>query len=409
MEAYSLFDLNQYINRVLTLNFDEPIWIHAEISQIKENRGQYYIDLIEKDEDTLEIKAQSQAVIWYKTVLFLRNKLKSILSSLLQEGVKVKIKVSITFHEKFGLKLEILDIDPSFTIGLLEIERQNILERLRSENLVDINARLPLPQVIQRIAIISSSTAAGYIDFIEHMRSNNYGYSFHTVLYNSRMQGKAVESEVVNAFKEIETSKAKFDIVIIIRGGGSKLDLSDFDNYNIAASIAHCCYPVLTGIGHDIDSTIADIVSHSKLKTPTAVADKIIDHNLSFESAILNMGQNIHRFAKMRIEVIQEELNKINHVIYNSSKLLLEKHENILAQKYQLLRLLSHQQISNNLNEISQKEVKLDLINPLKVMERGYAFISQGDNKIITSKSLIDKKQALKINMQDGTLSATVT
>ena len=281
--SYSLYELNEYIRRVIALNFAEPIWVNAEISQIKEVRGNVYMDLVYHDDQTNEIKAQISAGIWFKSYLFLKNKLGALLPSLLSEGTHVLLKVQVEFTERYGMKLIVEDIDPSFTIGQMEMNRQKILQKLFDEGLTHQNKLTKLPVVIQRIAVISSDNAAGYIDFINHLSQNPYGYQFKTTLFRASLQGQNTEREVCQALNDISEDASKYDCTVIIRGGGSKLDLAWFDNFNIGARIAKSPIPVMTGIGHDINATVADTVAHTTLKTPTAAADFIISHNICFE------------------------------------------------------------------------------------------------------------------------------
>ena len=265
MEAYSLFEVNQYIKRVLALNFEEPIWVECEINQVSNSRGNLYLDLIEKSEDNDQIVAKSAATLWYRQFLFIKKKLDKLTDSILSEGVKVKLKVNIEFSERYGMSLNIIDIDPAFTFGQFELNRQKVIEQLRSKGLLDRNGQHKLPTVIKRVAVISSETAAGYQDFVNQILENAYDYHFDIDLFPAAMQGQKTEREVVDALRSAQ--EGNYDIIAIIRGGGSKLDLAAFDNYNIAFEIANCDIPVFTGIGHDIDQTVCDIVSNQFERT----------------------------------------------------------------------------------------------------------------------------------------------
>ena len=294
MESYSLFQLNEYIRRVIALNFREPLWIEAEIAQIKDSRGNQYLELIEKDEEGEGVIAQVSGAIWYRQVQFIKRKLGDIVYDLLEEGTQVRLKCKIDFHERYGLKLVIEDIDPNYTFGKLELKRQEIINKLEEGGLMDLNKGLIVPSVIQKIAVISSATAAGYQDFKNQLLNNGYGYTFKIDLYDGAVQGVNVESNTVNSIKEIIASKTNYDIVAVIRGGGSKLDLSGFDNYKIAEAIALSEIPFVIGIGHDIDSTVTDLVACLSLKTPTAVADYVIDRNMSYEARVEQQMASIH-------------------------------------------------------------------------------------------------------------------
>ena len=227
MQTYSLFELNNYIRQVIALNFEEAVWITCEIGQIKESRGQVYLEVIQQNEDETEILARNSATIWYKTRLFIKKKLGDLYSAILQEGTQVSIKVKVDFHERYGLKLDILDIDPAYTIGHLEMQRQKIIERLKAAGVYEQNSYLHLPAVMKRIAIISSEQAAGYKDFIHQLDHNAYGYIYEKVLFQTAVQGLKVESEISNALDTIADHYTQFDCIIIIRGGGSTIDSDD--------------------------------------------------------------------------------------------------------------------------------------------------------------------------------------
>ena len=402
MEAYTLNEVNEYIRQVIALNFQESIWIECEISQLKEVRGQVYLDLIEKAEDSKEIIAQSQAVIWYKEYLFIKKKLGDLLPSILSPGVRVKIKALIEFHEKYGLKLVIQDVDPSYTMGLFELAKQKILERLRSEDLIDLNSSKSLPTVIQKIAIISSEKAAGYQDFVSQISSNAYGYDFELKLYSAAMQGQNTEREVVSQLREISKEAEYYDLILIIRGGGSKADLSSFDNYNIAATIASLEIPVLTGIGHDIDETVADIVAHTSLKTPTAAADFIIDHNSNFESELQYYELAILNSSQQKISNIKEELNYLQNQIFQYPSEILANTRELVVQVDSEFKKLVEILIGNIKIELKSYSDLVSALTPENILQRGFTIIKQ-DNKVIVSEKKLREENEFEIIFKDGT------
>ncbi|MEL6989763.1 MAG: exodeoxyribonuclease VII large subunit, partial [Bacteroidota bacterium] len=244
MDAVSLYELNEYIHRVLALNFQESIWVKCEIAQIQILRGQAYLEVIQKEDDGDNIIAKSSAIIWGRNLNFIEKKLKELSTQLLKQGSEILIKVNVEFHERYGLNLSIVDIDPSYTIGQAALKRQAIIDQLKKEHLLKKNTQIELPLVLQNIAIISSETAAGYIDFLEQLEHNDYGFQFNLWLYQSAMQGVNVEQDILLALDEIESDDISYDCVVIIRGGGSKLDLSWFDNYKLAKRIANFPLPV---------------------------------------------------------------------------------------------------------------------------------------------------------------------
>jgi len=402
LEAYSLFEVNQYIKRVLALNFEEPIWVECEINQVSNSRGNLYLDLIEKSEDNDQIVAKSAATLWYRQFLFIKKKLDKLTDSILSEGVKVKLKVNIEFSERYGMSLNIIDIDPAFTFGQFELNRQKVIEQLRSKGLLDRNGQHKLPTVIKRVAVISSETAAGYQDFVNQILENAYDYHFDIDLFPAAMQGQKTEREVVDALRSAQ--EGNYDIIAIIRGGGSKLDLAAFDNYNIAFEIANCDIPVFTGIGHDIDQTVCDIVSNQVLKTPTAVANFILDHNTRFESEIDYLLQlisqktaNILDDKKSELARFEEQLKSTPSLILNSKKLNLEKLESDIFSK-----------ISDTLKSKAQSLINIEkiieVLEPKNVMKRGFSLVKQNGKYISRKDKLKKDKSSISIEFYDGSV-----
>ncbi len=405
MDSYSLFELNEYIRRVIALNFAEPVWIHAEIGQVGISRGQYYISLVEKNEKSDAIVAQSEAVIWYKSVLFLKNKLGGIFDSLVQQGTQVKVKVKIDHHERYGLKLVIEDIDPKYTIGQLELQRQAILDKLEAKNLIDVNEQIPLPSVLQKIAIISSETAAGYKDFIKQIEQNAYWYDYELTLYNTAVQGYRVRAEVTRALKTINEEGA-CDCIVITRGGGSKMDLAAFDDYEIGEAIAASDVPVITAIGHQIDNTVADIVAHTSVKTPTAAADFLIEHNSEFEAKILLLEERINQIAISYVQYEKVELDKLEASIHSQVKLNLWELNNAIDNTYKDIKGKALQTLKLAESVLSNYEQQLELLDPKYILKRGFAAVKQSGKYVQKAKS-IDYSKNIEIELADDSIVAT--
>ena len=406
METYSLYDLNEYLRRVIALNFPEPMWISCEIAQCKNSRGNYYIDLVQQNENN-EVIAQGSAVIWYKNFLFLRSKLGELLDGLLSEGVQVKIKVSLEYNEKYGLKLIIEDIDPSFTLGQMEINRQRILERLKKEGVTELNKEVMPSRILKRIAVISAENAAGYKDFVAHLRDNGYGYKFDVTLYSAALQGSNTEMEVVQALKNIGSDPHKYDVITIIRGGGSKLDLSAFDNFNIGHAIATCPIPVITGIGHEIDQSIADMMAYQALKTPTAVADFIVEHNAVFETEILDFHKTINRLAAFHLKNATVVLE--NNVASLATKPLdiLKYQTTIVDQIWQHLVIQKDFIFKNEQRQMTSWHTQITMSDPKLIMKRGFTLI-KSHNGYITSKSKLEAAKKGTIEFFDGDVNVIV-
>ncbi len=406
--SYSLYELNEYIRRVVALNFAEPIWVNAEISQVKEVRGNVYLDLVCHDEKTNEITAQISAGIWFKSFLFLKNKLGALLPSLLKEGTHVLMKVQVEFNERYGMKLIIEDIDPAFTIGQMEMNRQKILQKLQDEGLVHLNKLQDLPSVIQRIAVISSAGAAGYIDFYNHLTKNTYGYQYHISLFQVALQGQNTEREVCKALEDISDRAQNFDCILILRGGGSKLDLAWFDNFNIGARISKSPLPVITGIGHDIDSTVADTVAHLSIKTPTAVADHLIQHNMEFEAKISETSHWISQMVRRYLHHHELILQQTMQLLGILPKELIKKQLFNLEYTSELILTSAKNKIKNHRDILTFADKQIEMQHPKNILRRGYTIVRQ-DNKVIKNASELKNNLPMDIEFYDTTIQIKKT
>ncbi len=443
----SLQELQSGIKEALQFNFSDYVWVHAELNEVNIARnGHCYIELIEKQNN--QIVAKTRATIWNFTFRMLKPYFESATGYEFTSGIKVSLKAIVEFHEVYGLSLNIKDIDPNFTVGDVELQKRRIINQLDDDGILDMNAELGLPLVIQNIAVISSPTAAGYGDWKNQIDQNIQGFRFNYKLFEAKMQGQDTGASVISALDKIYEKEALFDAVVIIRGGGSKMDLAGFDDYDLAANLAQFPLPIITGIGHERDESIADIVAHTSLKTPTAVADFLIDNLASFEEKINRTSNNIVNLAKEMLEGHNHELEmaiqnlhqntkftlkRNNDILYHSTKQILrETHSyNIFAQEklnhfseklsYESLRIIRRrkeyikeiqvpipQKISaivlrqerriNHLNQLN------NALNPKHVIERGFAIIEQA-NKIVSSIKKIQKDQEIKIIMKDGEIS----
>lgn len=408
MISYSLFELNEYIKRVIALNFTESIWVNAEVGQVKEVRGQVYMDLVQHSEEENQITAQVSAVIWYKQYLFIRKKLGELLPAIMADGSKILVKVKVEFHERYGMKLVIEDIDPAYTIGQMEMARQKIIENLKKAGVIEDNLSTLLPDVIQRVAVISSATAAGFIDFRQQLAENEFGYDIHIELYQAAMQGMNTEKDVCIALDQIEVLKDEYDCVVLIRGGGSKLDLASFDNYNIGYKIATSSIPVITGIGHEIDSTVADIVSYTSLKTPTAVAAFIVDRNAQYESELSQAGLWITQLAKQNVESHKLRLEQMAQIIQLKPKETIKNNLLKIDQLASLLKQASKYSLKELNESVLHMEQLVRLADPASVLKRGYVIIKK-DGKVTTSLKDIKLGEEVSLEYHDGKATAQIT
>lgn len=323
MDALRLSQLTALIKEAVEGNFRTAYWIIAEISEIKLDRKNHcYLELVEKNEQD-EFVAKIRANIWSYIYRKLSGKFQEATKETLKAGMKVLVLADVKFSDIYGLSLHIKDIDPTYSIGEMERKRREIIERLIKENLLDRNKKLELPLVPQRLAIISSPGAAGYDDFINHLTYNQYRYKFDCTLYPAILQGQEAEYSIVSAFKQVAADQKQHDAVIILRGGGGVADLSFFDSYKIAVEIANIGIPCFTGIGHHKDETITDMVSHSKFKTPTAVAEFIISGVRTFDERLIESGRRLKYITEHIIKDHKHGLAaKINNLVHLTTHLL---------------------------------------------------------------------------------------
>jgi exodeoxyribonuclease VII large subunit len=407
MHTYSLLELNTYIKQVVALNFEDPVWITCEISQIRTSRGQVYMELIQQNEEQTDIVATSGATIWYKNHLFIKKKLGDLYDAILQDGTQVSLKIQVAFHERYGLKLNVVDIDPTYTIGQLEMQRQQIVERLKTEGILYDNAAVDLPIVFRRVAVISSEQAAGYKDFMHQLHDNSYGYAFDTTLYHVAVQGVKVEAEVVQTLMQIKAAAEDYDCVVIIRGGGSRLDLAGFDNYNIGYHIATCPIPVFTGIGHEIDNTVADIVAHTSVKTPTAAADFLVEFNLHFESAIIDLAQRIQQGARVEVQQHAAQLDSLSSRLSLMARHLINQRDRDLESFDNTIEVAARHLITTRRQDIDHLEQLVNIMDPKEVLKRGYAILTKA-GRVAKSIKDVNKGDQVEIQVYDGSIDASV-
>ncbi|MBG0858525.1 MAG: exodeoxyribonuclease VII large subunit [Bacteroidales bacterium] len=451
-EKLSLTELQLLIRDSLYITLPDTYWVIAEISEIRENfAGHCYLELIEKNPDEKNVRARAKAIIWNNRYRFLRPLFENMTGQSLRQGLKILIRVRIDYHELYGLSLVISDIDPSFTLGEMALKRQQIIKRLEDEGVFNMNKELDFPLVPQKIAIVSSRSAAGYSDFLSHIAGNSYRYIFYTALFETIMQGTDTEKSVIRSLDRIAGYNDLFDVVVIIRGGGSQTDLSWFDNYNIAYHITQFPLPVLTGIGHEKDLSVTDMVAFESLKTPTAVADYLIEHIAATENRLVDMSSAITTLsgkiievnrtrietcrlklipvARMMISDIKEELsgrlieitNTGKEIIgkaalipaYNKSRLI-SATRSVLERNQVTFKQLKQNLISYTSNSINSTDIKLNvfasslkILNPENVLKRGYTITSM-NGRIIKSSGLVNENDIIDTTFSDGRIKSRV-
>ena len=299
--SLTLLDLQRMVRATLESRFRDPLWISAEISELKVNRsGHCYLNLVEKGATDGAPRAEARAVIWRSAYLPMASMFEAATGTTLRAGLRVLVRVVVSYHEVYGFSLQIIDLDPRFTLGEVERRRRETIARLQQDGVWDMNRELSLPRPTLRIAIVSSDTAAGYQDFMNELRRNSY--RFETTLFRSLMQGDAAEESVINALNEIAARESDYDVVAIIRGGGSTSDLALFDSYLIASYVAQFPLPIFSGIGHDKDISVVDMVAHTSLKTPTAVATKLVEMADYEMNIVENLAADITLLVENRVQ-----------------------------------------------------------------------------------------------------------
>ena len=331
-EAMSLQELNYIIKGAIDDALPESYWVRAEMSDVRTNAssGHCYLEFIDKDEKSGQIVAKARGTIWARTLQVLKPYFEQETGHAFVSGLKVLVNVSVEFHEVYGYSLSVHGIDPSYTLGDMVKRRKEIILRLQKEGIFDLNRDLSFPQLPQRIAVITSPTAAGYEDFINQLTENEYGFPFYIKLFPAIMQGEKTEESVIAALDRIFLYADFFDVVIIIRGGGSTSDLSCFDSYPLAANCAQFPLPVLTGIGHERDDTVVDMVAHTRMKTPTAVASFIVECMIREAERLREMEQTICDEVVSRISHEQSVLQMLTMKLPVTAKGSIEQHRNQL-------------------------------------------------------------------------------
>jgi exodeoxyribonuclease VII large subunit len=377
MQHISLTDLNLLIKDTLNTQLEPSYWVVAEIGELREARnGHCYLEFVEKDQESNQLLSKSRATIWSYSYRSISAWFQSITGENLKAGMTVLANVQIQFHEVYGLSLNVKDIDPNFTLGERARKKQEIIVQLKEDRVFEMNKGHSLPLVPQRIAIISAESAAGYGDFMNQILDNDYQYKLRSKLFVATMQGDKAAKTIIEALHQIHEQVDEFDAVVLIRGGGAQVDLDCFDNYELAAHIAQFPLPVFTGIGHERDETICDLVAHTKLKTPTAVAEFLIRGIRIYEEKINLATQNILSYLNQKVEREQHKLNDRKHTMRYALKQHFNTAENQLSRYQQKMKYGIRNSFQNTHQKLEMYEKTLELINPDAVFKKGYSYTS---------------------------------
>ena len=380
-----LFGLQSRLKQGIDSLFPNRIWVKAEVSAVKaRNGGHCYLELSQSDSNGLVAKAS--AIIWSSKYRIIAPYFQSVTGSPIQEGMVVLVEVQVNYSELYGLSLIINDIDPEFSLGVKELERQKTIERLQKEGLMDLQKGLQLPLLPYKIAVISAEDAAGYRDFVRHIAENPYGFTYDFTLFPALMQGAECPRSIISALDSVLEDGGQWDAVLVLRGGGSKLDLACFDDYDLAAVIAQYPLPVLTAIGHDQDFHVCDMVAHEYVKTPTALADFLLDIYEQEDERLSSLQTRMRLAFSNKIYQAESQLN-----------MLQERMKGAFAMK-----------IANMEAALRVIEARMAAADPRKILERGYALAVDKDGVVVKGVSGKAAGDKVSVMFADGTLECTV-
>ena len=425
----SLLELNALVGEVIDQAFTRSYWVEAELSEIRERGGHCYMSLVEKDEGRNTPVAQAQARCWRNRWLMMRPYFERITGQQLHAGMKVMLQVHPQFHALYGFSWIVDDINPEFSLGDMMRHRQEILRQLKAEGVIDLNKQVPLPRFAQRIAVVSSATAAGFGDFQNQLEHNDWGLSFTIHLFPATMQGEQVEQSVIAALNEIYRQMDQFDVVVIIRGGGAVADLSGFDSLLLAENVANFPLPVITGIGHERDESVIDFVSHTRVKTPTAAAAFLIDHLASVYDEICTAQERIARYIDQRMRTEAQRLSTLSTAITSLFSLTKVRQE---ARITALSDRLSHavtqrlhdeqhkidllatrlpspiaQRLLREHHQLDMLAEKVRSLDPHLLLQRGYS-MTLHEGKIVKDAALLHPGDHIETLLAQGKVRSTV-
>ena len=423
----TLYELNSLVREVIECEMPNEYWVEAELSECRESRGHCYMELIQKDEQNAIPIAKASAKCWASKWLIIRPYFERTTGQQLHSGMKVLLKVYAQFHEAYGFSWIVTDIDPTYTLGDMARKRQEIIRQLKEEGVFDLQKDLHLPLFCQHIAVISSETAAGYGDFCNQLADNPYGFQFQTQLFPAIMQGEGVEQSIVAALEQIYNFQ--FDAVVIIRGGGATSDMSGFDTLALAENVANFPLPIITGIGHDRDESILDMVSHIRVKTPTAAASLLIGHLKGVLDTIEGAQSLITHHAQQKLSTLNAQLSTIAEVLPRLFTMVKTRQEARIDTYYQRiahlmglklstlnaqlstlgtrLPMLFDKKLTSEHHRLQLIEEKAKALDPTLLLARGYS-ITLKNGKAVRDANALQKGDEIETRLAHGTIHSTV-
>lgn len=404
----SLKDFLTSVKDVLDSAFDGVYWVRAEISELRENaNGNCYLILVDKGEANRLIEAKVSAVIWQNVYKLMKPYFYSMTGEVLSPGMKVLVAVSLAFHEQYGLQLNIRDIDPSFTLGDLARKRQETIAQLKADGVWDMNRQVAYPVPARRIAVISSGTAAGYGDFCDQLTADGNRFGFIPKLFPAVMQGERTVPSVIAALDAVYGQIEDYDVVVIIRGGGATTDMAAFDDYDLACNVANFPLPIITGIGHDRDESVVDMVAAVRCKTPTAVAAFLVEGMMVLETELNDMTASLSNALQRFIQAESLSLNMITHSFSASFRMAIQ-------QGLQATELLNNQisafferVLRDETHRLEMMEKSLSLVSPEAILKKGYS-LTMCDGKVVTAISGLKKGEKMVTYLSDGKVESVI-
>lgn len=429
MRHLTLYELNSMVKETIELTLDDEYWVEAELSEIRESKGHCYMELVQKDEHSNTPVAKAQAKCWRQTWAVVAPYFIRITGQVPHAGMKLLLKVYPQFHEAYGFSWIVSDIDPTYTMGDMARRRQEIIAKLKAAGIFTLNKELSLPRFTQRIAVVSSQTAAGYGDFCNHLAENEYGFVFSTRLFPAVMQGEQVEQSVIAALDRINEQLDMFDCVVIIRGGGATSDMSGFDTLALAENVANFPLPVITGIGHERDECILDMISHTRVKTPTAAAAFLISQLKKTADTIANASERIVSAALHRMEREKARIQRYADIIPRELSLMKSRQElRISNLQERLSRALAYQtgrqtthlellwqnllsttsrSLLNERHRIDMLHQRAQALNPDLLLKRGYS-ITTCNGMLLRDTGTVKPGDILETKLEKGIVRSVV-
>ena len=407
--TYSLFELNSLVRSTLERRLADAYWVQDELSEVHLNRnGHCYLEFVQRDEQTGTLVAKARGTIWSSVYRLLAPYFEQTTGHPFAAGIRVLVQVEVSFHELYGYSLNVTDIDPTYTLGDLMRHRKQILDQLEREGVLTLNKELPMPLLPQRIAVISSATAAGYGDFCHQLTTHRAGYYFHVELFPAVMQGNQVEESMLQALDAIMVRQQEFDVVVIIRGGGAVSDLTGFDTYLLASACAQFPLPIITGIGHERDDTVIDCVAHTRVKTPTAAAEYLLGCMDEAAARLDDLALRLHTAVEQRLVREQLRLENLRHRI---PQLLYQRMATARQQLHSLQERLHYavrQRQKSEAHQLALLKQRVADASPQRLLALGYT-LTLKEGRFVKESSQLAPGDSVEIRFRQGEVKAIIS